>query len=57
MFRMTRLFLQGDFPTGSLAWGISENVVDFSANMKLYNFISASVMKSLEQPVPAINLQ
>lgn len=57
MFRVTRLFLQGDFPAGSLEWGISEDVVDFSANMKLYNYFPASVVESLKQSAPDIVIQ
>lgn len=57
MFRVTRLFLQGDFTAGPLEWGMAEDVVDFSANMKLYSYIPASVVESLKQPVSAIEIR
>lgn len=52
MFRATREFLQDRLPSGQVEWGMAEDIVDFSVNMKLYGYVSASIEQLLEQPVP-----
>lgn len=52
MFRATREFLQDHLPSGQVDWGIAEDIVDFSVNMKLYSYVSTSIEQLLEQPVP-----
>ena len=31
---------------------MAEDIVDFSVNMKLYSYVSASIEQLLQQPVP-----
>jgi basic membrane lipoprotein Med (substrate-binding protein (PBP1-ABC) superfamily) len=52
MFRVTREFLQDRLSSGQVAWGMAEDIIDFSVNMKLSSYVSSSIEQLLKQPVP-----